>query len=81
LRVDLDPEHAVEHARRSLALARELGARPLALRSAVTLAQVLDAIGKGAEGQAIVREVLAGLPDAGGSRERASALAFLANGR
>jgi DNA-binding SARP family transcriptional activator len=81
LRVDLDPEHAVEHARRSLALARELGARPLALRSAVTLAQVLGAIGKGAEGQAIVREVLAGLPDAGGSRERASALALLASGR
>jgi hypothetical protein len=81
LRVALDPAHGVEHARRSLELARGLGARPLVLRSAVTLAEVLASIGEGAEGQAIVREALAALPDAGGSRERACAIALLAAGR
>jgi hypothetical protein len=47
----------------------------------VTLAEVLASIGEGAEGQAIVREALAALPDAGGSRERACAIALLAAGR
>jgi tetratricopeptide (TPR) repeat protein len=78
LRAALDPERAVAHARRALERARRMRARPLVLRSAVTLALAMRAAGDGATGQAIVREVLAGLPDGGGSRERARALELLA---
>lgn len=78
LRAALDPERAVAHARRALELARHLRARPLLLRSAVTLALAMRSAGDGARGQAVVREVLAGLPDGGSSRERAQALELLA---
>jgi tetratricopeptide (TPR) repeat protein len=78
LRADLDPACAVAHARRALDLARRVHAWPLALRAAVTLALTMRSAGAGASGQAVVREVLAALPDGACPRERARALELLA---
>jgi hypothetical protein len=78
LRAMLVPEQAIANARRALELAQALRARPLVLRSAVTLAEAMRRKHDGPEATEIVREALAGLPDAGNSLDRDRALRLLA---
>jgi tetratricopeptide (TPR) repeat protein len=77
LRAVLQPESGVAHARRALELARRLRARPLVVRSAVTLALAMQRGSHGARASDVVREALAGLPDGGSSLDRDRALRLL----
>lgn len=77
LRAVLAPDGAAQHATRALHLAQQLRARPLALRSAVTLALVSRATADGDKAQELVRQALASLPE--GGRERGRALRALAS--
>jgi len=78
LRADAEPGCAVAHAQRALGIARAQRARPLVLRSSVTLALALRRAGDGHQAQDLVREALAGLPDGGASADRDQALKLLA---
>jgi DNA-binding SARP family transcriptional activator len=78
LRAVLVPEcekGALESARRALALATELRARPLVVRSAVTLAGMM--VGQKIAATHILREALADLPDSGSSFDRDRAMQML----
>lgn len=77
LRATLEPRNAILHARRGLERAQRIHARPLALRCAVTLSLAMRAAGEGRHAPDVVREVLAGLPESGSSRDRARALQLL----
>lgn len=77
LRAVLEPSEAIVHARRALERAQDLHAQPLALRSAVTLCLALRTAGDGKRAPDVVRQVLAGLPEGGSSRDRARALRLL----
>ena len=78
LRATLGGPGAEAEARRALQIARGMGARPLALRAAVTLARLQQAGGGRATARAVVRAALAALPDGGTSRDRRQALTLLA---
>jgi hypothetical protein len=78
LRVSIvPPEQAPEQARRALQLARDLRARPLVLRSAVTLAATQP--DDRAAAYSVVRAALATLPDSGSSFDRDRAMHLLAS--
>jgi hypothetical protein len=69
------PKEATGHARRALELAQSLGARPLVVRSAVTLAEAMRHDPNGAGD--VVRSALQALPDAGSSFDRARAMQLI----
>jgi DNA-binding SARP family transcriptional activator len=77
LRAMLLPESATDHARRALERAQRLRARPLIVRSAVTLAEAMRRGSQGAGADDVVREALAALPDGGSSFDRERALQLL----
>jgi len=76
IRAALCPRESLAHARRALDLAADLRARPLVLRSAVTLAESMP--DDRARASSIVREALAALPDSGSSFDRDRAMQVLA---
>jgi DNA-binding SARP family transcriptional activator len=77
LRAELEPNEAVSHARQALEIAERMHARPLVVRSAVTLARALEGAGDRRIGRDIVRTALAALPEGGRSHDRGAALELL----
>jgi DNA-binding SARP family transcriptional activator len=76
LRAVLMPDQSLVHARRAMELAARLRARPLVLRTSVTLTDAMTGDREGAV--RVLREALADLPDSGGSLDRDLALQRLA---